>query len=350
MNIVKNGPRTSLDIIEALTWWYKYFLPHELISAFYLNRCWSIYDRDRDINIANSLRNRLGTEHSNAIIQSVLAFFNSRPDIQLLQDKLIDDYLFSNSTFIHLIPFTDICPLCERKLSANDSHSRQVKVICEQGKILFVAGKFPSAGCYDDGCHLIQYLHKHIGKDLKATDAALTLSNVKFSVDRTHFKNHIGKWCLANMNPADNRLLDGVNTEAAEQNFSWLKKYSSIISALGWRRAPVFLLLLFHMKNLAHCHVRPNRVFDIVNQCHVVQDASLPHSERITQVPETNSSLNLKCTSPAKSEKQTDSGNKNTNNVCLLGPTNTDWTSQVAMIRKNHNIVDKRRDKKLKRL
>jgi len=60
-------------------------------------------------------------------------------------------------------------------------------------------------------------------------------------------------------------VLDGVNTEAAEQSFSWLKKYSSIISALGWRRAPVFLLLLFHMKNLERCPVRPNQVFDIVS-------------------------------------------------------------------------------------
>ena len=144
-----------------------------------------------------------------------------------------------------------------------------------------MAGKLSPAGCYDDGCHLIKYLHKHIGNDLNATDAAVILSNIKFSVDRTHFKNHVGKWCLANMNPAHNRrklwlyeilntfiiyaVLDNVNTEAAEQSFSWLKKYSSIISALGWRRAPVFLLLLFHMKNLARCHVRPNRVFDIVS-------------------------------------------------------------------------------------
>lgn len=28
---------------------------------------------------------------------------------------------------------------------------------------------------------------------------------MKFSVDRTHFKNHVEKWCRANMNPVDNR-------------------------------------------------------------------------------------------------------------------------------------------------
>ncbi|CAF1436638.1 unnamed protein product [Rotaria magnacalcarata] len=68
-----------------------------------------------------------------------------------------------------------------------------------------VAGNLPPAACYDDGCHLVQYLHNHIGKDIVATDAATLLSNVKFSVDRTHFKNHVGEWCLANMNPDDNR-------------------------------------------------------------------------------------------------------------------------------------------------
>ena len=70
--------------------------------------------------------------------------------------------------------------------------------------LLTASGTFPAAGCYDDGCHLVQYLHKHLGKDLKPTKAAITLSNVKFSVDRTHFKNHVGKWCIANMNPDNN--------------------------------------------------------------------------------------------------------------------------------------------------
>jgi hypothetical protein len=70
-----------------------------------------------------------------------------------------------------------------------------------------VAGTIPAAGCYDDGCHLVKYLHNHIGKDLKRTPAATALSAVKFSVDRTHFKNHVGKWCITNMNPANNRCV-----------------------------------------------------------------------------------------------------------------------------------------------
>ncbi len=67
-----------------------------------------------------------------------------------------------------------------------------------------MSGVVPKTAVYDDGCHLIKYLHKHIGKDLIATDAAKKLAEVKFSVDRTHFRNHVGYWCRKNMNPEDN--------------------------------------------------------------------------------------------------------------------------------------------------
>lgn len=59
-------------------------------------------------------------------------------------------------------------------------------------------------------------------------------------------------------------VLDGINTEAAEQLFSWLKQYSAILSCLDWQRIPLFLLILFHNKNLERTKVRPTRVFDLV--------------------------------------------------------------------------------------
>jgi hypothetical protein len=67
-----------------------------------------------------------------------------------------------------------------------------------------VSGIVPNTAVYDDGCHLIQYLHNHIGKDLTATNAAKELAQVRFSVDRTHFRNRVGSWCRSNMNPDDN--------------------------------------------------------------------------------------------------------------------------------------------------
>lgn len=59
-------------------------------------------------------------------------------------------------------------------------------------------------------------------------------------------------------------MLDGVNTEAAEQLFSWLKGYASILSSIGWKRSLPFLLILFHNKNLERKNIRPNQTLDIV--------------------------------------------------------------------------------------
>ena len=103
---------------------------------FYLDRGWSIYDINRVQNIADAFRNCLKTNHSDKIIRSLLTFFHSRPNIALLPEKMIDNSLFFNATFIHIVPFTNVCPLCQRLLAASDSHSQQVKVICEKGKVL----------------------------------------------------------------------------------------------------------------------------------------------------------------------------------------------------------------------
>jgi hypothetical protein len=58
----------------------------------------------------------------------------------------------------------------------------------------------------------------------------------------------------------------------------------------------------------------------------------------------------VNCSSRVNSGKQTSSTKKKKTDICALEPTKTDWISKVALIRKNHNIVDKRRPKNLKRL
>jgi hypothetical protein len=60
-------------------------------------------------------------------------------------------------------------------------------------------------------------------------------------------------------------VLDGINTQAAEQLFSWVKSYANILSSLGWRKMPIYLLLLFHYKNLERVNIRPTQIFNIVS-------------------------------------------------------------------------------------
>ena len=49
------------------------------------------------------------------------------------------------------------------------------------------------------------------------------MRRIEINIGRFHFKNHIDKWCKANMNPADSVYLKDVNTEIMEQTFAWLR-------------------------------------------------------------------------------------------------------------------------------
>jgi len=60
-------------------------------------------------------------------------------------------------------------------------------------------------------------------------------------------------------------VLDGRNTQATEQLFSWVKSYANILSSLGWRKMSIYLLLLFHYKNLERVNIRPTYIFNIVS-------------------------------------------------------------------------------------
>ncbi|CAF3968790.1 unnamed protein product [Adineta steineri] len=85
------------------------------------------------------------------------------------------------------------------------------------------------------------------------------------------------------MSPYSNHDLDLINTQCAEQCFAWLKRYAAIISSLGWMRAPLYLMILFHYKNLSTCHVRPTKHFNIDHLVPNVPNISLSHAASLQQ-------------------------------------------------------------------
>ncbi|CAF4328797.1 unnamed protein product, partial [Rotaria magnacalcarata] len=139
--------------------------------------------------------------------------------------------------------------------------------------------------------------------------------------------------------------LNNVNTQAAEQCFSWLKRYASIISALGHRRAPIFLLMLFHTANLARCHIKPTKLFDIASRYETIQDVSLSHSKRIIEPKNIPAQENVNMANDKATPVLPNERKRKNQNISSLEPTNTDWKSQVALIRKNHNLANNRREK-----
>ncbi|CAF4042925.1 unnamed protein product [Adineta steineri] len=142
-------------------------------------------------------------------------------------------------------------------ITCNDCHSRLFKDT--------IAGEsVPKVACYDDGYHLVKYIQNHVGDRIVDSLYARQLKNIKFSIDKAHWRNHVD--------------LDNCNTQVAEQLFSWLKRYAPIISSLGWLRAPVYLLPLFHYKNLETTHTRSTHHFDIADLVPDVPHASLAHA------------------------------------------------------------------------
>jgi hypothetical protein len=67
-----------------------------------------------------------------------------------------------------------------------------------------VSGQLAPTCVYDDGCHLVKYIKNHIGKELVKTPAMTILDSTPISVDRSHFRNHVGKFCRNTMNPDKN--------------------------------------------------------------------------------------------------------------------------------------------------
>jgi hypothetical protein len=104
--------------------------------------------------------------------------------------------------------------------------------------IRVVAGRLAPTCVYDDGCHLVKYIKRNKGKKLNATPAIELLDSIPISVDRSHFRNHVGSFCRRTMNPDKNPcecgkfkvnrclalsftlVLKGVNTQAAERRSS----------------------------------------------------------------------------------------------------------------------------------
>ncbi|CAF4546184.1 unnamed protein product, partial [Rotaria socialis] len=199
---------------------------------------------------------------------------------------------------------------------------------------------FPKCGVYDDGCHLVAFIRNHYGADLRTTSASTVLYGTQFSVDRTHFRGHVGRWCRTHMNPDKNKMLNGINTQAAEQLFSWLKNYANILSNLGWRRMPIYLLLLFHYKNLERMKIRPTQVSCIPN----TPTISLAHTadaQQVRQYKEYQKNNQEAAKLSTKTTPKTRANNKNTTQHQPNETTSNSTTFQVADMNTVNKLVDK---------
>ncbi|CAF1017589.1 unnamed protein product [Rotaria sordida] len=111
---------------------------------------------------------------------------------------------------------------------------------------------------YDDGCHLIKTIIDHFDGILRRNAATTFLyKKCTFTIDRLHYQNHRDPWCKKYLNPDSNPDLDGINTEACEQTFSWLNKFSKSFSRMCSERCQLALHLMLHHWNCNHIGLNP---------------------------------------------------------------------------------------------
>ncbi|CAF1436623.1 unnamed protein product [Rotaria magnacalcarata] len=156
------------------------------------------------------------------------------------------DSCYSNSIFMHLVPFTDICSLCDQQLTASHSHSRQVKVICAQRKLVFGTlfwrecrhlGKHKKVPPYFIFPNFIRTAREHIytlislyhGKCIYI-EGDYALSRAVVTTYSSNVVNHVRSWW---------KTADSLNLEAFNQDLEQ-------VQPLCWKRLAQ-VLLVYHV-------------------------------------------------------------------------------------------------------
>ncbi len=100
---------------------------------------------------------------------------------------------------------------------------------------------------YDDACHLVKFI-KNPNRPNK-TEASLYLLALVIVLDRMHFENHVDPWCIENLDPDKCEFFKDINTEACEQEFSWLCNYKHSTRHMNYPRFNLFLLTICDLSN-----------------------------------------------------------------------------------------------------
>lgn len=114
-------------------------------------------------------------------------------------------------------------------------------------------GQLPTAMCYDCACTLKLFIKNHYGSDdLKASDFTGFLPSLTMAIDRFHVRNHTRPMCKTVMRPdhaSHNDIFTSINTEVAEQMFSYLSQFQHSFRGYNYPKSTIFYTVLFHLKN-----------------------------------------------------------------------------------------------------
>lgn len=103
---------------------------------------------------------------------------------------------------------------------------------------------FPKLLAYDDACHLKRFMNKRMD-----TPIGKLLGSLTVVVDKFHFKNHVDKWCRANVNPYKVPDFQNLNTEVCEETFRHVARYRHITKHMSYGSFHLFHMTLADIYN-----------------------------------------------------------------------------------------------------
>ena len=101
---------------------------------------------------------------------------------------------------------------------------------------------------YDDGCHLDAYKKNPLRAQV--SQEALTISRQPTIIDKTHLKGHTDPRCKKRFDPKKLPRMEKVNTQVAEQAFSWFSKFKHMGRYMNKEIYWVFVIVIFHARNV----------------------------------------------------------------------------------------------------
>jgi len=100
--------------------------------------------------------------------------------------------------------------------------------------------------CYDDVCHLDPFIMKR----RHVADMKILADIPSKRIDAFHFPNHVDPLCKIRYNPANEPMLNGVNTECCEEENKWLKRFKYSMRYMNRARYNIFALRIVHIHNI----------------------------------------------------------------------------------------------------
>ena len=100
---------------------------------------------------------------------------------------------------------------------------------------------------YDDGCHWWAYATYQVRA--QSCPAALILSKQDVIIDNMHLKGHKDPRCKQKFDPKKHPIATNLNTQVAEQAFSWFSLYKHIGRYMNQERYWVFVIGMLHERN-----------------------------------------------------------------------------------------------------